>query len=313
MATQDIFEKLKKLQTILVKKYELEQKKEEAPKQLGSQEELLSRMKKEYIEKNNEYEDVKSKVAQLKFDLDEAVKSREKGEKGMDDIQTHREYEALEKQITEATEKENEVRKELQKEEKLLEEIKETLKINEEMINSQESDLSASKESLNKELAKYDSELAGLKKDEDKITPDLDQEILFKFQRIIQRNSEGIVAVRNGVCTGCHMILPAQFANLVREGDSINFCPYCSRILFYEESGDEDAYNSYFSLEEAGSLADLDEEDFGDEEGFDEEEREEKLYDESDEELENEEDEDLDEEADDADEEEEDERSEEEE
>jgi len=313
MATQDIFEKLKKLQTILVKKYDLEQKKEEAPKQLGSQEELLARMKKEYIEKNNEYEEVKTKVGQLKLDLDEAVKSREKGEKGMDDIQTHREYEALEKQISEATEKENEVRKELQKEEKLLEEIKETLKINEDMIASQEKDLNSSKDSLNKELASYDSELTKLKKDEDKITPDLDQEILFKFQRIIQRNSEGIVAVRNGVCTGCHMILPAQFANLVREGDSINFCPYCSRILFYEESGDEDAYNSYFSLEEAGSLADLDEEDFGDEEGFDEEEREEKLYDDADEELENEEDEDLDEEADDADEEEEDERSEEEE
>ena len=294
MATTDIFEKLKKLQNILVKKYELEQKKEEAPKQLGSQEELLSRMKKEYIEKNNEYEDVKSKVAQLKFDLDEAVKSREKGEKGMDDIQTHREYEALEKQITEATEKENEVRKELQKEEKLLEEIKETLKINEEMINSQESDLSASKESLNKELAKYDSELAGLKKDEDKITPDLDQEILFKFQRIIQRNSEGIVAVRNGVCTGCHMILPAQFANLVREGDSINFCPYCSRILFYEETGDEESYTSYFSLEEAGSLTDLSD---SDDEEADDEDREEKLYDEGEEEFENE---DLDEDAEDA-------------
>ena len=298
MATQDIFEKLKKLQTILVKKYELEQKKEEAPKQLGSQEELLSRMKKEYIEKNNEYEDVKSKVAQLKFDLDEAVKSREKGEKGMDDIQTHREYEALEKQITEATEKENEVRKELQKEEKLLEEIKETLKINEEMINSQESDLSASKESLNKELAKYDSELAGLKKDEDKITPDLDQEILFKFQRIIQRNSEGIVAVRNGVCTGCHMILPAQFANLVREGDSINFCPYCSRILFYEETGDEESYTSYFSLEEAGSLTDLSD---SEDEEADDEDREEKLYDEGEEEFENE-DEDLDEDAEEGDE-----------
>ena len=300
MATQDIFEKLKKLQTILVKKYELEQKKEEAPKQLGSQEELLSRMKKEYIEKNNEYEDVKSKVAQLKFDLDEAVKSREKGEKGMDDIQTHREYEALEKQITEATEKENEVRKELQKEEKLLEEIKETLKINEEMINSQESDLAASKDNLNKELQKYDSELTSLKKDEDKITPDLDQEILFKFQRIIQRNSEGIVAVRNRVCTGCNMILPAQFANIVREGENINFCPYCSRILFYEDSGNEKDFDPIISMDDAGSLADLDD-DFDDEEGFDEEEREEKLYEDGDEELENE-DEDLDEDASDSDE-----------
>ena len=239
-------------------------------------------------------------MAQLKFDLDAAVKSREKGEKGMDDIQTHREYEALEKQISEATEKETEVRKELQKEEKLLEEIKDTLKINEEMINSQESDLAASKENLNKELQKYDSELTSLKKDEDKITPDLDQEILFKFQRIIQRNSEGIVAVRNRVCTGCNMILPAQFANIVREGDNINFCPYCSRILFYEDTGNEKDFDPIISMDDAGSLADLDD-DFDDEEGYDEEEREEKLYDDGDEDLENE-DEDLDEDASDADE-----------
>ncbi len=299
MATQDIFEKLKKLQTILVKKYELEQKKEEAPKQLGSQEELLARMKKEYIEKNNEYEEVKTKVAQLKFDLDEAVKSREKGEKGMDDIQTHREYEALEKQISEATEKENEVRKELQKQEKLLEEIKETLNINEEMIKSQENDLASSKETLNKELQSYDTQLASLKKDEDKITPDLDQEILFKFQRIIQRNSEGIVAVRNRVCTGCNMILPAQFANIVREGENINFCPYCSRILFYEETGNEKDFDPIITMDDAGSLADLDDE-FEDEEAYDEDEREEKLYGDDEEEIENEDD-DLDEDSEDSD------------
>ena len=298
MATQDIFEKLKKLQNILVKKYDLEKKIEEAPKQLGSQEELLSRMKKEFIEKNNEYEAVKSEVLGLKLELEEAVKSRENGEKGMDNIQTHREYEALEKQIQEATNKENEVRKELQKKEKNLEEIKETLKINEDMITAQENDLSASKDSLNKELDSYNKELNTLKKNEDKITPDLDQEILFKFQRIIQRNSEGIVAVRNGVCTGCHMILPAQFANIVREGENINFCPYCSRILFYEETDEEDVYDSYYSLDEAGSLADLDD-DFSDEEGYEDEEREEKLYEEGEEDLDSEEeeaDDDLDEE-----------------
>ena len=297
MATQDIFEKLKKLQNILVKKYELEKKIEEAPKQLGSQEELLSRMKKEFIEKNNEYEAVKSEVLGLKLELDEAVKSRENGEKGMDNIQTHREYEALEKQIQEATNKENDVRKELQKKEKNLEEIKETLKINEDMITAQENDLSASKDSLNKELDSYNKELNTLKKNEDKITPDLDQEILFKFQRIIQRNSEGIVAVKNGVCTGCHMILPAQFANIVREGENINFCPYCSRILFYEETDDEDVYDTYYSLDEAGSLADLDE-DFSDEEGYEDEESEEKRYEDDDEDLDSEEedaDEDLDE------------------
>ena len=278
MVTTDIFEKLKDLQDILVNKYDLEAKINDAPKNLGSQEELLSRLKKEYITKDEDYKAIKEKIGQLKLELDEAVKSREDGAKGMDNIQTHREYEALDKQINEATIKENDVRKDLQQEEKKLEALNESIKSYEEMIKAQENDLNSAKESIDGEIASYQKELNKLQKKEDSITPSLDPEILFKFQRIIQRNSEGIVAVKNGVCTGCHMILPAQFANTVREAENILFCPYCSRILFYEE-GSDDSDENYYNLDDAGSLADLDD-GFDDEYDADEvEEREEDLYD----------------------------------
>lgn len=296
METNEIFDRLKSLQVILGRKYELESKIEEAPKQLSSQDELLSRMKKEFIEKNKTYDEIKEKVSVIKADLDEAIKTREEGEKAMDNITTHREYETLDKQIADATEKESVLRKELQKEEKSLAELNETMKATETMISSQEADLNASKEALEGQLSTYRAELEQLKSQEAETVPGLDQEILFKFQRIIQRNSEGIVAVRNGVCSGCHMILPAQFANEVREGDSILFCPYCSRILYYEEVEDG-AQESYFN--DAGSLADLDE-DFADDE-YDEDD--EDLYDESesaDEMSEDRDDEDL-EESDDSD------------
>ena len=257
MVTTEIFDRLKSLQVILGRKYELESKIDEAPKQLGSQDELLARMKKEYIEKNKEYEAVKERVGQLKIELDEAVKLREDGEKNMDNITTHREYEALDKQISEASAKEADVHKELQKEEKSYAELNDILKTNEAIINSTEESLNESKKALDSQLSSYKSEIAELKSQEEKIVPGLDQEILFKFQRIIQRNSEGIVAVKNGVCTGCHMILPGQFANEVREGENILFCPYCSRILFYEASTEGDQITYY---NDTGSLADSDDE-----------------------------------------------------
>jgi hypothetical protein len=297
----EVFDNLKELQNILVEKYDLEAKVAEAPKQLSSQDELLARLKKEYIAKNTEYDELKEKVGVLKVDLDEAVKSREAGEKGMDNITTHREYEALEKQIAEATDKENNVRKDLQREEKRLSELNENLKNYESMIASQESDLNASRQSLDNTISGYNSRISELQAEEDKISQNVDKEILFKFQRIIQRNSDGIVAVRNGVCTGCHMILPAQFANIVRVGDNINFCPYCSRILFYEEVAEDEAEN-YFDINSAGSLADLDDdfEDEGDDEDM--ESRDEELgdsYEEDDSDLsEDDEDEDFDDEAD---------------
>lgn len=296
MVMTEIFNKLKSLQVILGRKYELENKINEAPKQLDSQGVLLDRMRKEFIEKNHIYENIKEKVLQLKRELDEAISARESGEKNMDSITTHREYEALEKQISEASAKEAEVRKSLQKEEKSLAELNDSLKTMEEMIKAQENDIAESRKTLDGQLDNLKAELVNLNNQENEIIPGLDQEVLFKFQRIIQRNSEGIVAVKNGVCTGCNMILPAQFANEVHEGDSILFCPYCSRILFYEES-EENTQETYF--DDAGSLADI-EDDFIDEEEIDED-TEDELFDEQEQELSDDEDDIDDEDSDDDD------------
>jgi hypothetical protein len=108
----------------------------------------------------------------------------------------------------------------------------------------------------------------GLGKD---ITPGLDPDVLFKFERIIRSKlGLGIVAIKGGVCTGCHMILPAQFANLVRSGEEIVFCPYCSRILFYQEA--EQGEQDFFDEEDAGSLSDLDDLEGDEEEEYEEDE-----------------------------------------
>ncbi len=280
MVTQDVIEILKKLQDILVKKYDLEAKRDEAPKQLSNQKDLLEKTQKEFIEEQTQYDSIKEKVSKLKEELEEAVKTREEGEKGVANSTTHREYEALEKQILEAKNKEEEVRKDLQKEERDLAELDEKLKNTNELITFQKSELEAAQNSINKKTDEYTEELNKLEKDADKITKELNnEEILFKFERIIQRNSEGIVTVKNGVCSGCHMILPADFANEVRQGDGIKFCPYCSRVLEYDEQSSEEN-EDYFSLDSVGSLADFDDESFGEDEDSDEEkEYDENIYD----------------------------------
>ena len=271
----EVFDRLRTLQEVLAEKYDLQTQIEEAPKKLTSQDELLARLKKEYIEKNAIYEDVRKKVARLKTELAEADAAREKSEKGMDSITTHREYEALDKEIRDATEKEQTIRKELQKEEKNLAELNDSLKNEEVLIQRQEEELNEGKTSLQNEIDQYNKKLDDLKRQEKELVPGIDPEIIFKFQRIIKsKHSKGIVAVKGNVCDGCHMILPAQFANDVRTGDKIVFCPYCSRILYYQEI--EEGEDEYFQMDDTGSLADLGE-DFDDE--YDEEDED---YDDSD-------------------------------
>ena len=107
MAMTEVFDKLKALQDVLAEKYSLMAKIEDSPKQLFTQDELLVRLRKEFLETSAVYEKVKAEASQLQLELEEAEKSREAGEKGMDSISTHREYEALEKQINEASAKES--------------------------------------------------------------------------------------------------------------------------------------------------------------------------------------------------------------
>ena len=262
MDMTNVFDKLIALQEILAEKYEIESKIENAPKDLGLQDELLVRMKEEYININTAYEEVKAKISKLKFDLDEAVAARERGERGMDNITTHREYEALDKEIKDASEKESQLRKELQTEERHFEDLSAKMSRKEQDLEMGKTEMEEKKASWARNVEAYQAQLESLKIREGEIVPDLDPEIVFKFERIIRsKQNRGIVAVKGNVCDGCHMILPAQFANEVHKGEDIVFCPYCSRILFYQEQ--EEGDETFFNFDDAaGSLVDLDDDEF---------------------------------------------------
>ncbi|HCM26052.1 MAG: nucleic acid-binding protein [Treponema sp. GWB1_62_6] len=274
MVMEEVFKKLHALQEVLSEKIALEREIEDIPKMLLTQEELLSRLKKSFIEKNQEYETVRSNANMLRGQLAEAESAREKAEKHMDSITTQREYEALDKEIRDASEREQQHRKDLQKEDRLFSELDEQQKRDAALIDQQEKELAEKRSGVEAEISARKSESEALADKEKDITPGLDPDILFKFDRIIRSKlGLGIVAIKGGVCNGCHMILPAEFANMVRSGEEIVFCPYCSRILFYQEAdqGEQD----FFDEEDAGSLSDLDDLDSEEDEEYEDEETEE--------------------------------------
>ena len=267
-----IFSTLRDLQDILSEKIKLEQDMLEIPKMLTTQTELLARMKRSFIEKNQEYERTKNAEAEFRTQLLDAESKREKAEKNMENISTQREYEALDKEIDDASMKEQEFRNKLQKELRLISDLDEEIKQSQALIEQQEAELDEQRKVIESEIEKKNKQIKALTDKEEQISIDVDPDVLFKFERIIRNKmGKGIVAIKGGVCLGCHMILPAQFANSVRTGEEIIFCPYCSRILFYEESeqGDEE----FFFEDDAGSLSDLDDiedEDYTDDDEEDE-------------------------------------------
>ena len=268
MVMQDVFDKLRTLQDILSRKYQMEKELQDIPKTLSTKTELLNRLKKSYIEKNTQYEALQEKIRSLRQKMNDAEHQREEYEKQMDLIKTQREYEALDKEIRDAADKEQQLRKDLQREDKSLEEMVHSLEREELMIKQQEEDLISEQESVKRESQDKQDLLQQLQQEENETLPGLEEEIVFKFERIIRSKAGlGIVPIRKNVCTGCHMILPNQFVNDVREGEKILFCPYCSRILFFQ-TDEEDVL---FTDEDSEGLADLEEFEIEDEDYEDEE------------------------------------------
>ena len=192
--------------------------------------------------------------------LDEAELARENSEKLMEQISTQREYEALEKEIKDAAAREQSLRKSLLAKEKYLSELQEQLEEHEQLMEIQEEEVKTETEKKDMLLAQKHEQIALLEQHEADLTPGIEESILFKFERIIKNKAGiGIVPVHGHVCQGCHMTLPVQFVNDVRKGEDFRFCPYCSRVLFWEdvegyEQVDQIADDS--EIEEA-SLADF--------------------------------------------------------
>ena len=271
MVTENDLDKLRTLQDILTEKIQVEHQIQEIPRQLGALEEAHNRTRKLFIEKNMEHEKIKAAEAETRVLLNEAEAAREKAERTISEINTQREYEALDKERHAAEEKEQQYRKEVQQKEKTLLELDEQIKQYGDLIKQQENELLEKRTGIETEVAEKKKQFDVLLKKEKDITNDLDSEVVFKFERIIRNKMGlGIVAIKGNVCMGCHMILPAQFSNNVRIGEEFIFCPYCSRILFYEDSPSDEEL--FFDTEDAGALYDSDE---VDEEEFEEDDKEE--------------------------------------
>ena len=256
---EQIFDKLHELQEVLLQKYRLEKEIREIPRALATKTEVLNRSKKNFIERNESLDEMKKRQKTLHAEMTEATNSRESHEKQMDSIKTQKEYEALDKEIKEAQDREQSLRKEIQRMDKEIEELQGQIEKTESQITQDEDELKEEEARIKAESSTKVVELEEMKKREDSIVPGLDDDILFKFERILKsKEGHGIVAIRNGTCTGCHMILPMQFVNDVRKVEKIMFCPYCSRVLQFESNMDPD---HQFQDNEAGSLADLVDED----------------------------------------------------
>ena len=60
-------------------------------------------------------------------------------------------------------------------------------------------------------------------------------QILGHYDRLVAKGKKSITAVRNQICTGCHMQVPLATIMTLRHGDDIQLCGNCGRYLYLSD------------------------------------------------------------------------------
>jgi predicted nucleic acid-binding Zn-ribbon protein len=118
----------------------------------------------------------------------------------------------------------------------------EAVKSKEKLLSERDADVQGLRDSIAKDgeaararMAELEGKIAAIKTDRDKIAAGVRADVLKRYGTIRMRRGLAVVSVRNGTCTGCNMNLPPQLFNQLQRGTSLETCPYCHRIVYWDE------------------------------------------------------------------------------
>lgn len=220
---------------------------------LRTHEENLSTYPKEIDRHQRELEQLEQSLAQLQEELKTSNTERGKCERGLEEngeaikklearlfvIKTHREYEALEKEIAEAKKSGASIESEMLAHMESIESLQSKIESVSEELSVKEPELKAKIEELEGGLGESRSEYERGMVEKAKIAQRLSPAVLNVYERVRSKNCVAVVAVKGSVCQGCYMNIPPQLYNEVLTKMRLHQCPNCNRILFHYEEKEE--------------------------------------------------------------------------
>lgn len=225
---------LEDLQLVDAKLHETEQA-------LSSLPEKLQSLKKDVgsVEKMLEAERQQlAEVQKYKAEKEQSAKSEQdrmnKSKSKLSTVKSSKEYMAIQREI--------EVnRKNLGERDEEMLKLMEAVEKFQQSITTHESELKVLKDHVDAEERETQEKMAELEKiyevqrrDRNKMAEAIRKDVYAKYDAIRKRRGNAVVPVKDGVCTGCHMQVPPQLFNILQVGDSIEYCPACKRIIFFE-------------------------------------------------------------------------------
>ena len=230
---------LESLQQVDADLHEKEQALSSLPAKLKSLKEDVSRVELMLQKEQLQLDDSQRLRAELqggiKTNQDQLNKSKGK----LTQVRTSKEYMATQREM-EATRKSNQEREdELTKLMEAITASESSIAVHSEELDALKGHVAEEEAETQEKVNALTTEVDKLKADRDGMAKDIRHDVLAKYDVIRNRKGNAVVPARKGVCTGCHMKLPPQLFNIMQRENSIEYCPSCRRIVYFESEQQE--------------------------------------------------------------------------
>ena len=229
------------LQRIDTELGELEVHLKEYPEQISAFEHELESSRTTLSELKSQLEQLTENKTALENELSTNQETIKKSEEKLFDIKTHKEYAALQKEISDTKRMNSELEEKLIEEMENIEQIEASITEKEQTLSSKEEEYKGKIEEIKEKLAEIEMEYEPKKAEKETIAAKISPEILPVYEQIKKKNGTVLALAKNEICTSCYMNIPAQLFNEVLTLSRIIQCPNCKRILYTEEEKQSEA------------------------------------------------------------------------
>jgi uncharacterized protein len=168
--------------------------------------------------------------ASMKADHDHMNKAKAK----LTQVRTSKEYMATQRELESSRKSTGDREEELIKLMEAIESFQKSIKVHEEELGALQEHVDEEAAETAGQIAALEKKLAKQQKSRDSMASTIKKSVLLKYNAIRRRRGLAVVPAEHGVCTGCNMALPPQLYNILQREATIEYCPSCQRIVYYE-------------------------------------------------------------------------------
>jgi predicted nucleic acid-binding Zn-ribbon protein len=169
--------------------------------------------------------------SQLKSDEGNVAKSKAK----LSQVRGGKDFSAVQREVEVTRKMIGEREEELLKLMSAIEASKKSIAEHEKDVAELRAHVAAEDASTSAKIAEIQERTAGERAERDVIAKKVRPDVLKRYGTIRIRRGLAVVPVIRGTCQGCHMTIPPQLYNHLQRGNTLESCPSCNRIIYWDE------------------------------------------------------------------------------